>query len=129
MSLDVYNQSGTAGANQALRKMGDGSVVVVADQNICRSIDSLPNVPGSPKIRTSGVAKEQLNGKYIAVAPGSFTDFAHDIPKGDTLAVVVQDIAFVNKGKVEKTVTVVVGTRLTRGPVPSCLSLAGSGTA
>jgi hypothetical protein len=130
VSLDVYDQSGIAGANQALQKMGDGNVVLVADQNICRSINSLPKVPGHPKIRVSGVAKEQLNGKYLSIAPGSFTVYAHDIPKGDTLAVVVQDFGFVNReSKIVKTVTAVVATRLTRGPVPSCLSLVGSSTA
>jgi hypothetical protein len=129
VSLDVFNQSGIAAANQALQKMGDGSVVLVADQNICRSINSLPKVPGAPKIRVSGVAKEQSNGKYLSVAPGSFTVYAHDIPKGDTLAVVVQNLAFVNQSKVVKTATAVVATRLTRGPVPSCLSLVGTSPA
>jgi hypothetical protein len=130
VSLDVYDQSGIAGANQALRTMGDGSVVLVADQNICRSINSLPKVPGHPKIRVSGVAKEQLNGNYLSVAPGSFTVYAHDIPKGDTLAVVVQDVGFINKeSKIVKTVTLVVATRLTRGPIPSCVSLVGSNPA
>ncbi|HEY6497273.1 MAG TPA: hypothetical protein VIZ43_28690 [Trebonia sp.] len=126
VSLDVYNQSGIAGANQALQKMGDGRVVLVADQTICRSINSLPKAPGAPKIRVSGFAKEQANGKYLSVVPGSFTVYAHDIPKGDTLAVVVENLAFVKQSKIVKTVTAVVATRLTRGPVPSCLSLAGS---
>ena len=130
VSLDVYNQSGIAAANQALRKMGDGSVVLVADQNICRSINSLPRAPGNPKIRVSGVAKEQLNGDYLSITPSSFTVYARDIPKGDTLSVVVQDIRFVSKATHSaKTVTMVVATRLTRGPVPSCLSLVGSDTA
>jgi hypothetical protein len=123
VSLNVYNQSGIVGANQALQKMGDGSVVLVADQGICRNINTLPKVPGNPKIRVSGVAKEQLNGNYLSIAPGSFTVYAHDIPKGDTLAVVVQNIGFMTKaGKIVKTATVVVDTRLTRGPVPSCLN-------
>jgi hypothetical protein len=130
VSLDVYNQSGIAGVNQALRKMGDGSVVLVADQGICPSINSLPKVPGHPKIRVSGVAKEQLNGNYLSVTPGSFTVYAHDIPKGDTLAVVVQDVGFMTKeGKIGKTATLVVATRLTRGPVPSCLNPDGSSSA
>lgn len=123
VSLNVYNQSGIAGANQALQRMGDSSVVLVADQGICRNINTLPKVPGNPKIRVSGVAKEQLNGNYLSIAPGSFTVYAHDIPKGDTLAVVVQNMGFMTKaGKIVKTATVVVATRLTRGPVPSCLN-------
>jgi hypothetical protein len=129
VSLDVYNQSGIAGANQALRKMGDGSVVLVADQNICRSINSLPKVHGHPKIQVSGVAKVQLNGNYLSAAPGSFTVNAHAIPKGDTLVVVVLDAGVVKDGKIVKTVTTVAATRLTRGPVPSCVSLVGSNPA
>jgi hypothetical protein len=140
VTLDVYNQSGIAGANQALRKMGHGNVVVAADRNSCRSINSLPTVPGDSLKLVQGVIMDLVSKNSSPVAPGSFTVNAPRIPRGDTLVIVVEFLTVVN-GKIVSVpgdapksakafqIETVAASRLTRGPVPSCLSVVGGSAA
>jgi hypothetical protein len=93
VTLDVYDQSGIAGANAALRKLGD-QVVVVPVKAGCPSITSLPLVP-----RDAGYLPLQTNvtksggGSVTVSVPGggkSVTVSGKGIPKGDVALVLVQ---------------------------------------
>jgi hypothetical protein len=126
VSLDVYDQSGIAGANQALQKMGDKQVDVVPVRAGCPSITSLPKVSGSTKYQFWEIDGTRLdpNGK-VTINP-------HNIPKGETLLVPVETIGKgtyalgslpqkITVGKI-KGLVVKIGVP-TRSPAPSCVSV------
>jgi hypothetical protein len=124
VTLDVYDQSGIAGANGALHKLGDQQVVVVPVQAGCPAISSLPKVPGHPDIQVTGTVNEA----------GAVTVDAHGIPKGDILVVAVvtsgqgRSVVATGDGKTTangKTVLSMTVGQLTRPPAPSCVSISG----
>jgi hypothetical protein len=109
VTLDVYDQSGIAGANGALHKLGDQQVVVIPVRAGCPSLNSLPKVPGHSAIQVKG----------SATGTGAITVDARGIPKGDILVVAVVTTA---EGKA---VYRVLTGQLTRPPAPSCVSVSG----
>ncbi len=118
VSLAVYQQSGIAGANAALHKLGDDRVVVVPVRAGCPSIDSLPK----PAKRTGFVL-------YAVKPTGStrapITVKAQGVPAGDILVVGYQSsqhrsYSSSRPGKWRLTWSIV---RLTRPPAPSCVSV------
>jgi hypothetical protein len=113
VSLAVYQQSGIAGANQALHKLGDDRVVVVPVRVGCPSIDSLPKPVGHlPWVLYAG--------KATGPTRVPITVKAQDVPAGDILVVGYQTSS---SGKWRLTWSV---SRLTRPPAPSCVSLPSS---
>jgi hypothetical protein len=126
VTLDVYSESGIAGANAALRNMGDGQVVVVPVEASCRSITSLPLVSSSTKYMFT-----QINGTDID-PNGKITLNPHGTPKGDIVLVPVEPIgkntfALGSPPTVEtingaKGLVIKIGV-LTRPGAPSCVSV------
>ncbi len=126
VTLDVYSQSGIAGANAALRNMGDGQVVVVPVEAGCQSITSLPLVSSSTKYMFT-----QINGTDID-PNGKITLNPHDTPKGEIVLVPVEPIgkntfALGSPPTVEtingaKGLVIKIGV-LTRPGAPSCVSV------
>jgi hypothetical protein len=126
VTLDVYDQSGIAGANQALQKMGDKQVNVVPVRSGCPSITSLPKVSHSAKFEFY-----QINGTSLD-PNGKITINPHNIPKGETLLVPVEMIGKDTYvlGSPPKEITVGktkgllfnIGVQ-TRSPAPSCVSV------
>jgi hypothetical protein len=106
ITLDVYRQSGIAGANARLHELGDKQVVVVPVEPGCPSLGSLPKPPVSGR------------GHMISVGTsvgrdGSVTVQAHGIPAGDIMVVGVESIGRTRLG----------ASALTSSPPPSCISL------
>lgn len=144
VTLAVYDQSGIAGANAALHKLGK-PVVVVPVKSGCPSITSLPLVP-----RDAGYVPLQENvttsgsGSVTVSVPGggpSFTASGQGIPKGDVALVLVQptsrgtlmwgEAVGQETAKGVKALVVKAET-LTKAPAPSCVSVpkyTGSSTA
>jgi hypothetical protein len=129
VTLDAYNESGIAGANTALQKMGD-RVALVQVRAGCPSITSLPKVSddGYLPVQMSVTQKSgssvnlNLQGVQQLVIDG------RDIPKGDVILVPVEPdskgvLVF---GQVvatsAKAATLKAGV-LTKAPAPSCVSV------
>jgi hypothetical protein len=109
-SVAVYNASGVAGANQALRRIG-ARVVVVPVHPGCRPMGSLPRPHPAPH-PSIGVATGVRNGhRFVRVTIGR-----PGIPRGDTLI-----LAFVGNDR-PGTLSGGAGGIIT-GPVPHCVSL------
>jgi hypothetical protein len=109
VTLDVYSESGFAGANAKLRQLDDGQVVVVPVGPGCPSINSLP----APAVPLSGPIAVQASGSR----GGPVTVNAKGIPAGDILVVGIQTTTHGNL------VTTGGASRLTSPPAPSCVSL------
>lgn len=80
VTLAVYQQSGIAGANAQLRRLGDDRVVVVPVEPGCPSISSLP----APRVPASQISV-QASG-----SDGSITVAAQGVPAGDILVLGIQ---------------------------------------
>ena len=141
VNLDVYDQSGIAPANAALRKLGDGQVVVVPVTAGCPSITSLPLVPrDADYLPIQNDVSKSGNGSVAVSMPGgghSVNVSGKGIPKGDVDLVLVQATSkdTLVWGRVvsvtSKGAAVAVDT-LTKAPAPSCVSVpesAGGSTA
>jgi len=76
VTLAVYQESGIAGANAQLHRLGDDRVVVVPIGSSCPSINSLP---------APAVQAKQIDVQASSSANGSVTVDAHGIPAGDIL--------------------------------------------
>jgi hypothetical protein len=135
VTLDVYDQSGIAGANAALQKLGE-RVEVVRVKAGCPSITSLPLVPRDARFipLRSDVTKSGGDSVTVTVEGGidgkSVTVSGKGIPKGDVAMVLVQPTS---KGTLmwgETTVKTVKGVKflvvkvstVTKAPAPSCVS-------
>jgi hypothetical protein len=108
VTLEVYQQSGIAGANAKLRTLGDKQVVVVPVEAGCPSISSLPKPAGDGRVGGTVAVSGSRSGDH------SVTVDAHGIPAGDVLVVAVETTA--------KGLSVGVGG-LTRQPAPACVSI------
>jgi hypothetical protein len=106
ITLDVYQQSGYAGANAELRKLGDKQVVVVPVGPGCPSLGSLPKPAVSAKGRMISVQSR-------VSADGSATVNAQGVPAGDIMVIGMEATG---QGRVS-------ASTLTSAPVPSCVSL------
>jgi hypothetical protein len=109
VTLDVYSESGFAGANARLRQLDDGQVVVVPVGPGCPSINSLP-APAEPLSGHISVQASSSRG-------GPVTVNANGIPAGDILVVGFQTTTHGNL------VSTGGASRLTSPPAPSCVSL------
>jgi hypothetical protein len=106
VTLTAYQQSGIAGINSKLQKLGDKNVYVVPVEPGCPSMTSLS------KPLVSGVGHRI--GAAIGISHnGSITVDAHGIPKGDIMVIALQ-----TSGKMRLGVST-----LTSGAVPKCVSL------
>jgi hypothetical protein len=106
ITLDVYQQSGYAGANAELRRLGDKQVVVVPVGPGCPSLGSLPK----PAVSAKG-HKVTMQSKVSA--DGSATVSAQGIPAGDIMVVGMEATG-------QDRVSV---STLTSAPAPTCVSL------
>ena len=104
ITLAVYEQSGIAGANARLHRLGDKQVVVVPIERGCTSKVTPPAVSGRGHRVTTGISVSR---------DGSVTVNAHGIPAGDILVIGVGTIAHTSFG---------VGT-LASPPAPSCVGM------
>jgi hypothetical protein len=134
VSVAVYNQSGIAGANAALQKLGD-RVALVPVKAGCESVTALPLVPRDASYLPLQTSVTKSGGGSVTVSePGggqSVTVSGKGIPKGDVDLVLVQetgkgtqmwgDVLGVKALKGSKTLVVKVDT-LTKAPAPSCVS-------
>jgi hypothetical protein len=150
VTLAVYQESGIAGANAQLRRVGDDRVVVVPVGSGCPSIASL---------RAPAVQARQISVSASGSGGGSVTVDAHGIPAGDVLVLAFESTSG-GQFSMHETMTKTSGqasgsgsgqastshqsggpvstptsgpassgtvSRLTSGPVPSCVSIpAGS---
>jgi len=102
VTLAVYQESGIAGANAQLRRLGDDRVVVVPVESGCPSISSLP----APRVPARQITMQ-------ASGPGIGTITVGGVPAGDILLVL----------DIENTGTQrVTAAKLTSGKAPSCVS-------
>lgn len=107
VTLAVYQKDGIAPANDKLRQIGDGRVVLVPVGAGCPSITSLkPGKPGA-EIRTS---------LRVTTGGGATVD-ARGVPAGETLVVALQMSTGNGPGMAASS------ARLTSGKVPSCVSI------
>jgi hypothetical protein len=102
ITLAVYQQSGIAGANAKLHKLGDKQVVVVPIEQGCTSKVTPPAVSGKGHQITTGISRSPN---------GTITVNAHGIPAGDILVIGVATSGHTSYG---------VGT-LASLPAPSCV--------
>jgi hypothetical protein len=134
VTLDVYDQSGIAGANAALHKLGQ-QVVVVPVKASCPSITSLPLVPRDARyVALQNNVTKSGSGSVTVSVPGggqSITVSGQDVPKGDVALVLVQPTSKgtlmwgevtgqTSNGK-SKLLLAKVDT-VTKAPAPSCVS-------
>jgi hypothetical protein len=102
VTLAVYQESGIAGANAQLQRLGDDRVVVVPVESGCPSLSSLP----APR-----VPAHELGVTGSGPAIGKIT--VGSVPAGDILLVL----------DIENTGTRhVTAAKLTSGKAPSCVS-------
>ncbi|HEY0804037.1 MAG TPA: hypothetical protein VGD84_03185 [Pseudonocardiaceae bacterium] len=103
VTLAVYQESGIAGANAQLRRLGDDRVVVVPVESGCPSLFSLP----APRVPAREVTVQ-------GSGPGIGTITVGEVPAGDILLVL----------NIENTGTQrVTEAMLTSGKAPSCVSI------
>ncbi len=102
VTLAVYQESGIAGVNAQLRRLGDDRVVVVPVEAGCPSLSSLP----APRVPAREIIVQ-------GSGPGIGTITVGAVPAGDILLVL----------HVEDTGTRrVTAAKLTSGKAPSCVS-------
>jgi hypothetical protein len=129
VTLDAYDQSGIAGANAELQKMGD-RVALVPVRSSCPSITSLPKVSDAGYLPVQMIVTKKSSGSIAFNVQGvkQIVVNARDIPKGDVILVPVQPdsngvLVF---GQVVAAsahlATAKVGV-LTKAPAPSCVSV------
>jgi hypothetical protein len=105
VTLEVYQESGIAGANARLRQLDDGQVVVVPVEPGCPSLGSLP----APAVQPNG----HIDVSTAHSQDGSVSVNAKGIPAGDILVIGFETTASGGLG----------GGGLTSPPAPSCISL------
>ena len=103
ITLAVYQQSGIAGANARLHRLGDKQVVVVPIEQGCTSKVTPPGVSGKGHLLTTGISRSPN---------GTITVNAHGIPAGDILVIGVATSGNTSYG---------VGT-LASPPAPGCVA-------
>jgi hypothetical protein len=104
ITLAVYQQSGIAGANAKLHRLGDKQVVVVPVERGCTSKVTPPAISGKGHLITTGISRSPN---------GTITVNAHGIPAGDILVIGVATTGHTSFG---------VGT-LASPPAPSCVGM------
>jgi hypothetical protein len=141
VTLAVYQEAGIAGANAQLRRLGDDRVVVVPVGSGCPSITSL---------RPPAVQARQISVSASGPGDGPVTVDAHGIPAGDVLVLAFESTSggqfslhetmtktnshgsengsshvstsHQGGGPVSGPVSSGTASKLTSGPVPSCVS-------
>jgi hypothetical protein len=111
-TIAVSKPSGVAGANIKLHAIGLRAVLVPVRSG-CPSLSSLPAAPWPRGHRY----QSSTMGRMSRGGEGSITIDAHGIPRTDTAVVAVRTS---HHGRTTQTTMAV---KLTRGPVPSCVSL------
>ena len=151
VTLAVYQQSGITGANARLHQLGDDRVVVVPVEAGCPSIDSLP-APGVPAAQISlqasgssdgtvtvdahgvpagdilvvGFATTTGHGGQFSMTGTMTTGSGHKSGSAHGSAAETQTGS--GSGSGQSFAATLGASRLTSGPVPSCISLpAGPG--
>lgn len=102
VTLAVYQESGIAGANSQLRRLGDDRVVVVPVESGCPSISSLP----APRVPAREITLQ-------ASGSGTGTITVGGVPAGDILLVLDSESTGSRR---------VTAAKLTSGKAPSCVS-------
>jgi hypothetical protein len=123
VTLAVYQQSGLAGANAKLRQLGD-RVIVLPVRSGCPSIDSL-RAPKVPAVR--------ISGQGSASSDGSVTVKAQGVPAEDMLVVGFETTTSgpghpKGNGHGQETRSTFGASKLTSGPLPSCVSIPAGAT-
>ena len=137
VSVAVYDQSGFAGANAALQKLGH-RIALVPVKAGCESVTALPLVSRADGYRLGRLSISKSGGSVVVLGGlgGPWTISGQDVPRGDVDLVLVQETS---KGMelwshVLQWRPVTVKGRpgyagfgslvtLTRAPAPSCVSV------
>ena len=101
VTLAVYQESGIAGANAELRRLGDDRVVVVPVESSCPSMSSLP----APRVPAREIAVQASGSATGTITVGR-------VPAGDILVL----------GSENTGTRRVTAAKLTSGKAPSCVS-------